>query len=162
MEIFWVGQFKYKQKAQKILKIQRSQGRQKIKVFPQGTYIAQTFIPKTSTILYSVTKGISKVYQLERELWLSEVLQIHQSSIIHSFIFIYSLMSEMTKMSLQSFVTFTRNEVKGTYLVFSKEEILRFHIWNFESGRSLGRKVNFFKLPWNNQNFQEFRTFCLY
>ena len=59
--------------------------------------MAQTFIAKTSTILYSVTKGISKMYQLERELWLSEVLQIHQSSVIHSFIFIHSLMSENDK-----------------------------------------------------------------
>ena len=91
-----------------------------MKVFPQGTYIAQTFIPKTSTILYSVTKRISKIYQLERELWLSEVLQIHQSSVTHSF--------KLTEMYLQSFVTFTRNEVRGTYLVFSKEEISRFHI----------------------------------
>ena len=66
-------------------------------VFPQGTYIAQTFIPKTLTILYSVTKEISKIYQLERELWLLEVLQIHQSSVIHSFIFIHSLMSENGK-----------------------------------------------------------------
>ena len=65
-----------------------------MKVFPQGTYIAQTFIPKTSTILYSVTKEISKIYQLERELWLSEVLQIHQSSVIQ---FIHSLMSENDK-----------------------------------------------------------------
>ena len=40
----------------------------------------------------------------------------------------------MTKMYLQSFVTFTRNEVRGTYLAFSKEEM---------SGRSLGRKVHF-------------------
>ena len=68
-----------------------------MKVFPQGTYIAQTFIPKTSTILYSVTKGISKIYQLRRELWLSEVLQIPQSSVIHSFIFIHSLISENDK-----------------------------------------------------------------
>ena len=68
-----------------------------MRVFPQGTYIAQTFIPKTSTILYSVTKGISKIYQLKRELWLSEVLQIHQSSVIHSFIFIHSLKSENDK-----------------------------------------------------------------
>ena len=69
-----------------------------MKVFPQGTYIAQTFIPKTSTILYSIIyKEISKIYQLERELWLSEVLQIHQSSVIHSFIFIHSLMSENDK-----------------------------------------------------------------
>ena len=50
----------------------------------------------------------------------------------------------MTKMYLQSFLTFTRNEVRGTHLVFSKEEISRFHILNFENGRSLGRKVYFF------------------
>ena len=59
--------------------------------------MAQTFVPKTLTILYSVTKGISKIYQLEREQWLSEVLQKHQSSIIYSFIFIHSLMSENDK-----------------------------------------------------------------
>ena len=68
-----------------------------MKVFPQGTYIAQTFIHKTSANLYSVTKEISKIYPLERELWPSEVLQIHQSSVIHSFIFIHSLMSENDK-----------------------------------------------------------------
>ena len=59
--------------------------------------MAQTFIPKTSTILCCVTKGISKIYRAKRELWLSEVLQIHQSSVIHSFIFIHSLMSENDK-----------------------------------------------------------------
>ena len=68
-----------------------------MKLFPQGTYIAQTFIPKTSTILYSVRKEISKIYQLGKELWLSEVLQIHQSLVMHSFIFIHSLMSENDK-----------------------------------------------------------------
>ena len=48
--------------------------------------MTQNFIPKTPTILYSVTKGISKIYQLE---WLSEVLQKHQSqSCIHSYSFI--------------------------------------------------------------------------
>ena len=41
-----VGQLKYKQKAQKILKFQRSQGRQKSKHFTQGTYMAQNFMPK--------------------------------------------------------------------------------------------------------------------
>ena len=65
--------------------------------FPQRTYIAQTFIPKTSAILCSIAKGISKIYQLERELGLSEVIQRHQSSVIHSFIFIHSLMSENNK-----------------------------------------------------------------
>ena len=68
-----------------------------MKVFHQGTYIAQTFIPETSAIFYSVTKGTSKIYQLKRELWFSEVLQIHQSSVMHSFIFIHSLMSENDK-----------------------------------------------------------------
>ena len=59
--------------------------------------MAQNFIPKTLTILYSITERISEIYQLERELWLSEVLQKHQSSIIYSFIFIHSLMSENEK-----------------------------------------------------------------
>ena len=40
-------------------------------------------------------------------------------------------------------VTFTGNEIRGAHLVFSKEEISRFLIWNFESGRSLGRKFTF-------------------
>ena len=50
----------------------------------------------------------------------------------------------MTKMYLQLFLTFTRNEVRGTHLVFSKEDISRFHILNFENGRSLGREDYFF------------------
>ena len=57
----------------------------------------QNFIPKTSTILYSITTGIPKIYQLERELWVSEALQKHQSSVIYSFIFVHSLMSENYK-----------------------------------------------------------------
>ena len=67
MERFRVDQIQYKQKAQKILKFQESQGRQKIEVFPQGTYKAQNFLPKTSTIIYSITKRISTIYQLKRE-----------------------------------------------------------------------------------------------
>ena len=59
--------------------------------------MAQNFIHKTSTILYSVTKGMSKIHQLKREYWLCEVLQKHQSSIIYSFIFIHSLVSENDK-----------------------------------------------------------------
>ena len=58
--------------------------------------MAQNFIFKISTILYSITKGISKI-QLEREQWISEKLQKHQSSIIYSFIFIHSVMSENDK-----------------------------------------------------------------
>ena len=78
-------------------KLRDPKGDKTIKGFPQETYVAHTFIPKTSTILYSVAKGISKMYQLGRELWLSEVFQIHQGSVIHSFIFIHSLMSENDK-----------------------------------------------------------------
>ena len=59
--------------------------------------MAQNFISKTSTILYSITKGNSKIYQLEREYWFSEVLQKHHSSIIYSFIFIHAVMSENDK-----------------------------------------------------------------
>ena len=55
-------------------------------------------------------------------------------------------------------MTFTRNEVRRTHLIFSKEEISRFHIGIFESGRSIGRKVHFFQLAWDNQNFQESQT----
>ena len=50
--------------------------------------MAQNFIPKTSTILCSMTEEICKIYQLEREQWLSGILQKHQHSVIYSFIFI--------------------------------------------------------------------------
>ena len=59
--------------------------------------MAQNFIPKTLTILYYITKGISKIYQFERELCLAEVLQKDKNSIIYSFIFIHSLISEDEK-----------------------------------------------------------------
>ena len=90
VERFRVGQLQYKQEAQKILKFQRSQGRQKIKVFPHSTYMAQNFIPKTSTILYSITKRISKIYQLESCLNGSpkSFKSIKVQSYIHSYSFI--------------------------------------------------------------------------
>ena len=62
-------------------------------VFLQGTYMAQNFISKTSTILYSITKGISKIYQLEKS---NGSLKFF----IYSFIFIHSLMREIIKMYL--------------------------------------------------------------
>ena len=40
---------------------------------------------------------------------------------------------------------------------FSKEEIARFYIWNFESGR----KVHFLQLPWDNQTFRSLKL-CLH
>ena len=42
-------------------------------------------------------------------------------------------------------------EVCETHLVFSEEEISRFHIWNFKNGRSFGGTFIFFQLPWDNQ-----------
>ena len=65
--------------------------------FSPRDIMAQNFIPKTSTILCSMTEEICKIYQLKREQRLSGVLQKHQRSIIYSFIFIHSLMSENDK-----------------------------------------------------------------
>ena len=41
---------------------------------------------------------------------------------------------------------------------FSKDEISRYHIGNFKTSKSLGKKVNFFKTPLGNQNFNNFQT----
>ena len=54
--------------------------------------MAQNVLPKTSIILYSITKEISKIYHLEREQWLSEVLQKHQG--LNIFIHIHSFYDE--------------------------------------------------------------------
>ena len=60
--------------------------------------MAQNFTPKTSTILYSVTdKKFVKYINSKESNGFSEVLQKHQSSIIYSFIFIHSQMSENDK-----------------------------------------------------------------
>ena len=61
------GQLQYKQKAQKILKISVIPIEIKKLGFPQGTYMAQNFIPKTATIFCSMTEEICKIYQLERK-----------------------------------------------------------------------------------------------
>ena len=91
-----------------------------------------------------MTKRISETYLLEIEQWPSEVLQKHQSSMIYSFIFIHSVMSEIDKNEHSMYCGFLR--------------IARFHIWNFENDKSLGRKVLFFKLL-GQQNFLEFSHF---
>ena len=49
----------------------------------------------------------------------------------------------MTEMYLQSFVTVTRNEVRGTYLVFSKEEIQGFISEILRVVGPLGEKFTF-------------------
>ena len=48
-------------------------------------------------------------------------------------------------------------------LSFSKEKISRFHIWNFENSKSLGRKVHFFQIPLEQPKFQQFSNFlCIF
>ena len=68
----------------------------------------------------------------------------------------------MTIRYLLLFVIFTQNEVCGTRLVFSKEEISRFRIGNFKNVQSLLRKVHLFSTPLGQRNFQQFQTFCVY
>ena len=48
----------------------------------------------------------------------------------------------------------------GTLSSFQKRRFQGF-ISEILSGRSLGRKVQVFQLPWNNQNVQESQTFFL-
>ena len=79
--------------------------------------MVQNFIFKTSDILESITTETSKRYQFQREQWLSEALQNHQSSVN----FIHSVINENEKMYLQSFVTFTQNELRGIRLVFFQQ-----------------------------------------
>ena len=67
VEGFELDNLRINRKLRKFSNFSDPKGDKKIKVFPQGTYMAQNFIPKTSTILYSITKGISRIYQLERE-----------------------------------------------------------------------------------------------
>ena len=55
--------------------------------------MAQTSMYKTFIIFYSITKGIFKIYQIERVM----ALQKHQSLMIYSFIFIHSVISENDK-----------------------------------------------------------------
>ena len=92
--------------------------------------MAQNFTPKTSTILYSITEGTLKyINSKESDGSLKSFKSIKVQSYVHSYSFIHSLMSEnRKKMYLQSFATKRRNEVRGTHLVFSKEEISRFHV----------------------------------
>ena len=59
--------------------------------------MAQNFSSKTSTILYSITKGISKIYSKESIGSLMFFKSITHSSIIYSFIFIHSVMNENDK-----------------------------------------------------------------
>ena len=119
--------------------------------------MAQNFISKTAAILYSIRKGISKIYQLKDYGSLKSLKSIKIQSYIHLYSFILWWV-KMTKVYLLSFLTFTWKEVRGTHLVFFRKEISRFCIWNFESGGSLGRKALFFQLPWDTQNFQESQT----
>ena len=90
----------------------------------------------------------------KRELF--EVLQKHQSSVINSFIFNYSVRMNWWKHAFNA-LWHPHKVVGGTFL---KEEISMFHIWNFESHKSLWRK--FFLNPLRQHNLLEFSYFCSY
>ena len=68
-KIFEQVNFSINRKFRKSLNFSDLKADKKNKVFPksQRTYMAQNFIPKTSTILCSITKRISEIYQLEKE-----------------------------------------------------------------------------------------------
>ena len=69
----------------------------------------------------------------------------------------------MTEVYLSSFVTFTRNEVRTTHLVFfQKTRFQDFLSENLRVVSLLGEKFIFYQLLWDNQNLQEFQTFCVY
>ena len=126
----------------KIFEISAVPGETKKRGFcSQGTYKVQNFIVRTSISYYSMAEGIYisdikyKIYLLEREQWLSEVLRKHQSSVIYSFTFIYSEMCEIDK-NVHSILK------RGDY----KAEILRVL-------SLLGEKFIFFQVPWDERNF---------
>ena len=114
----------------------------KNEICPHGTSTTQNFIHETSVVLYSITfykLFISK----ESDGSMKSFKSVTVESYIHSYSFALWWV-KMTKRYLYSFVTFTRNDVCGTHLVFSKEEISRFHIWTFENVCLLGEKFTFF------------------
>ena len=116
-----------------------------------------------SIVLYFITKVISEYINLkESNGSLKSVKSIRVKSYTRSYSFIRWWVN-VAKTYLSSFVAFTRNKLsKWDPLRFSKEEISRFHIWNLGVVKSLGRKVLFFKLPQDYQNFMNFQYLCVY
>ena len=94
---------------------------------PKKTYKAQNSICRTLVGHYSTTKRISEMYLLEREQWLSEIVQKHQSSVIYSFIFIHSVRSETDRTVHSVHCSFYTKRGRWETLHFSNEEISRFH-----------------------------------
>ena len=134
-----------------------------MRAFNKGTYKAKSFILRTSIGYYFMTKSISEMYLLEREKWLAEVLQsttVQWNTQSYSFI---PWWVKLTKTCIRCTVAFTQKELGGTsHLVFSKDGIARFHIWNFKSGWYFGRKSHFFsKSLGTTKPFWMFRL-CLY
>ena len=95
--------------------------------FPKGPTRFK-IIFRTSVSHHSMTKRISEMCQLEREQWLPEVLQKHQSSVIYSFIFIHSVRSEINGNMRSVHCGIHTKRGKWDTLSFSKEEILGFHV----------------------------------
>ena len=104
--------------------------------------MAQNFISKTATILYSIRKGISKIYQLKN--YGSQVLEKHQNSVIYSFVFIHSRMSENDKSVPFIVFDFHMKRGKRTHLVFSKRRFQGFVSEILRVVGLLGEKYFFF------------------
>ena len=65
---------------------------------------------------------------------------------------------------MEKIVTMHRGKVDpGASELPRGNELSRDHVNRpLESGRSVERKVHFFGIPWDNQNFHQSQTFCLY
>ena len=109
--------------------------------FPILTCEAQNFISKTSSGLYSMTKGISKISFGKRLMALWSTLRSSKFShiFIHNPFILWCI--KLAPKYLQLFMAFKTHEVGETHLFF-KTWYFKVHIWNLE--KSLGKKVNFF------------------
>ena len=111
-----------------------------------------------------VPKGLTRLKMLYLKLQLfsilqQKVLQKHKSSIIYSFIFIHSMMSENDKKG-----TFNRSWLSHEmrYVGFFQKRRFRGSIFeNLRMVILLGENFIFLKLSWDNQNFNNFQTFCV-
>ena len=112
--------------------------------------MAQNVISKTATILYSIRKRISKIYQLKNYGSLKSLKSIKIQS--YSFVFIHSVMSENDKSVPFIIFDFHMKRGKRTHLVFSKRRFQGFVSEILRVVGLLGEKY-FFSTPLGHQKF---------
>ena len=106
--------------------------------------MTQNFIPKTSTILYSITKGISKIYQLEESNGsLKSFRSIKVQSYNHLYSFIHSLICENDKNVPLIVCEFQTKCGKRTHLAFWKRRYQGFISKILKVVGLLGEKFTF-------------------